>query len=327
VWTDLLEENGLAVVARDSQHVEVHHRTRSALYRVVHAKRRMKPSDIGTPPERNSILVAEALSRAAATAARDLGWSAVPDSGPAWINFKGHVIRLREDEAEPSSRNVPAARRGRPGFGIFTVLRTMLSLDVGSTQQELAEQAQVTQARVSQALHVLRERHLVERGAAGWVVADRTAAIRWWLDEYPGPGGISKHWFGLDPVIQQAKRAHDMLAREHASPVVSGDVAADLVAPWRTPRHALLYAKHGVDLSAAELTTTGAQEATLTLVVPADPGVWPIVPHRFEIEGVGDISRASALQVLWDLRHASGPDSADAARAWLEWMLNDWATP
>ena len=327
MWSDLLEENGLAVVARDGQHVEVHHRQQSALYRVVRAKRRMKPSDIGAPPEHNSILVAEALSQAAATAACDLGWSAVPDLGPAWINFRGRIIRLREDETKPGHGTESPARRGRPGFGIFNLLRTMLSLNVGSTQHELADYVGVTQARVSQALHTLRERHLVEKADDGWVVADRSAAIRWWLDQYPGPGGISTHWFGLDPVVQQAKRAHDLLVREQARPVVSGDVAADLVAPWRTPRHALLYAKRGVDLNAASLTPSATQEATLTLVVPADSGVWPIVPHRFEIEDVGDISRASALQVLWDLRHASGPDTTEAAQAWLDWMLKDRASP
>jgi hypothetical protein len=51
--------------------------------------------------------------------------------------------------------------------------------------------------------------------------------------------------------------------------------------------------------------------------------VWPIgqTPWTFGLTGYGDVERAGALQVLYDLNHASGPDADDAARTWLDWML------
>ena len=44
---------------------------------------------------------------------------------------------------------------------------------------------------------------------------------------------------------------------------VSGDVAADLIAPWRSPYRAVLYARAGLDLTPAGLTPAGEDDATL----------------------------------------------------------------
>jgi len=40
------------------------------------------------------------------------------------------------------------------------------------------------------------------------------------------------------------------------------------------------------------------------------------------VSAAGDVARAGALQVLYDLNHVSGADADDAARAWLDWMLS-----
>jgi uncharacterized protein (UPF0264 family) len=144
------------------------------------------------------------------------------------------------------------------------------------------------------------------------------------VDHYPGPGGLASHWYGLDPVAEQAFRVHELLEAKRSRPAVSGDVAADLVAPWRTPAHALVYAEKGADLAAAGLTPAAAQDATLTLVLPGDRAVWTIgrTPCTVGLAGYGNVARVGALQVLYDLRHASGPDAGDAAIAWLDWMLS-----
>jgi hypothetical protein len=86
----------------------------------------------------------------------------------------------------------------------------------------------------------------------------------------------------------------------------------------------LLYAEKGADLAAAGLTPASAEDSTLSLVLPADPAVWPIsrAPWTVGITGHGDAARAGALQILYDLKHASGPDAGDAAQAWLNWMLS-----
>ncbi len=86
-------------------------------------------------------------------------------------------------------------------------------------------------------------------------------------------------------------------------PLMSGDVAADLIGPWRTPRRATLYAKRGADLNHAGLTPSDASAATLTLVLPQDASIWPAsnAPVLIKMRGHGDVARANAFQVLYDL--------------------------
>jgi hypothetical protein len=272
------------------------------------------------------------MSEAAATVARAKGWSAVADDGPAWLQFSGRTVDLKA-QAEDSELDAKASRRGRPGYGQFSVMRALLALEGGATQKEIAKFAHVTQPRVSQALAKLRALGLVARDADGWAPVDRHAFVDWWIENYPGPGGLRTYWFALAPIREQAHDALKLLEDLHARPVVSGDVAADVVAPWRTPRQALLYAERGADLSEVRFTPTGPTEATLVLVLPDDHAIWPVgnpshlvETHLVEIDGVGDLPRAGSLQVLWDLRHGVGPDANEAAAAWSEWMLKDGAS-
>lgn len=318
MWSALLEENGIAVVPVDRARVTLRSGTQGATYTVVTTSARVHPSDVREPPARNTLLIAPALSETAAQRARSLGWSAIPDDGTAWLLFHGREIKLKRPDVATGSQQ--QSRRGRPGWGIFSVLRALLALEGGARQSELVDFAKVSQPRISQALSELATLDLVERVHAGWTVTDKATAITWWVDHYPGPGGLASHWYGLDPVVEQAFRVHELLAAKRSRPAVSGDVAADLVAPWRTPAHALVYAEKGADLAAAGLTSASAQDATLTLVLPADGAVWPI--GHVGLTGHGGVARAGALQVLYDLNHASGPDANDAARAWLDWMLS-----
>lgn len=314
-----MEHNGLSVIPVDSRHVQLCRGGQSFTFRVVLFDRRVHPRDIGEPPERNSLLVAPVMSAAAASTARAQGWSVVCDEGPAWIRFHGGWIELKSDRQTDAV--MPSRRRGRPGYGVFSVLRTMLALEGGATQSELAEFAKVSQPRVSQAIDMLRALGLVMRAEHGWVVTDNDAAIDWWIDHYPGPAGLRTEWYGLDSVAQQAYQTYEFLTKQGAAPVVSGDVAADLISPWRTPRHALLYATRGADLTRIGLTPSRPADATLTVVLPDDPAVRPLGPARLvELPGMGAIARANSLQVLWDLKQGNGPDVEEAASAWLRWI-------
>jgi len=55
------------------------------------------------------------------------------------------------------------SRRGRPGWGIFSVLRALLALEGGTRQRELVDFGNVSQPRISQALSELATLDLVER--------------------------------------------------------------------------------------------------------------------------------------------------------------------
>ena len=52
----------------------------------------------------------------------------------------------------------------------------------------------------------------------------------------------------------------------------------------------------------------------------ADPPPIGDSPRLIGLPSMGDIARAGALQVLWDLNWGTGPDAQEAAEAWLRWM-------
>lgn len=319
MWTTTLEENGITVLPLDSEHVRLTDDGQSAVFFVLTIPRMARTRDVKPAPERHALLVAHSITSEALERASAAGWSVVTDDGTGRLRLGKRTVRL--DSTIPP--RLPTRPRGRPGRSVFSVVRALFALEHGARQDEIAEFAQVGQAAVSKALNRLADGDLVARGEHGWEVSDRAGAISWWLAHYPGPGGIETHWFGVDPINEQAYRAYELLGRERADPVVSGDVAADAVAPWRTPRQATLYAKRGTDFSAIGLTPSDASVSTLTLVLADDPGVWPISksPVLSEVRGHGDVARANAFQVLYDLSRSPGADAGEALEAWRTWMI------
>ena len=323
MWITTLEENGIAVLPIDSEHVRLTDDDQSTVFFVLTIPRMARTHDIRPAPERRALLVAHSITSEALERALTQGWSVVTDDGIGRLR-----LARRRVDLSPSGMPRAATRpRGRPGRGVFSVVRALFALEGGARQDEIAEFAHVGQAAVSKSINRLAERELVSRGPEGWEVTDRPGVVSWWLAHYPGPGGIETHWFGVDPINEQAYRVYRALDSDRATPVVSGDVAADLVAPWRTPRRATLYAQRGADLSAIGLTPSDASASTLTLVLPDDRGVWPISksPVLIEMRGHGDIGRANAFQVLYDLSRSPGPDADEALEAWRTWMIKSGA--
>lgn len=323
VWVSVLEENGVAVLPVDSQHVRLTDGDHSALFVVLTIARLARTHDVRHAPERDALLVAPSITSQALERAWSQGWSVVTDDGTGRVRLAQRTLRF--DSGTPA--RAPSRPRGRPGRGIFSVVRALFALEGGSRQNDIAEFAHVGQAAVSKALSRLAELDLVARGPHGWLVTDRAGAVSWWLAHYPGSGGIETHWFGVETITDQAYRAYVALDRAHARSVVSGDVAADLVAPWRTPRHATMYARRGADLSEIGLTPSDASASTLTVVLANDPGVWPIskAPVLLQMSGHGDIARANAFQVLYDVSRSPGPDAGEALEAWRTWMIESGA--
>ncbi|HEY0868868.1 MAG TPA: MarR family transcriptional regulator, partial [Acidothermaceae bacterium] len=291
----------------------------SAVFFVQTIPRLARTHDIRAAPQRDALLVAHAITSEALERARTNGWSVVTDDGAGWVRLAERTLHFETTTAADAPKRPP----GRPGRGVFSVVRTLFTMDEdGAHQQEIAEFAHIRQAAVSKALNRLAQLDLVARGPNGWQVINRAGAISWWLENYPGPGGIETHWFGVDSIREQAYDAYAALDQMHARPLISGDVAADLVAPWRTPRRAVLYAKRGADLSSVGLTPSYAPTATLTLVLPQDLGVWPLpkAPALIEMQG-HHVARANAFQVLFDLARSPGPDVSEALEAWRTWMV------
>lgn len=216
-------------------------------------------------------------------------------------------------------------RRAR-GPGVFTLGRLLLQRP-SSTQVTLARWSGLSQPRVSQILTRLTDLELVGRGQVGWRPLNWDRLCDWWLTHYPGPGGVATWWLGLDQPgdqLQSVLAALEPHVREGV--VVSGDVAADQIVPWRRPAQLILYSRTGADLSRAGLVPVATRaEATTGLIVAADPGVW-LSGYRHESRfapddtltgGDGSSLRvADGLQVLYDVCRSPGPDADEAAQRW-----------
>ncbi|MGA3526449.1 MarR family transcriptional regulator [Melissospora conviva] len=308
-----LADAGVTLIPRGPDVVELIHDGSRAVLPVVSSARPLGPRDIAALISRDRepyLVVVPAASPTVRRAIEEAGWSWLVDTGQEIVAAL-RIGRRRVDLPAPAVAG-PPARPGPVPWGTFTLVRRLVQIP-HATQRQLAALSGVSQPRVSQALRALADKGLVQRTSAGWAIRDLDEALRWWLATYPGPGGISTYWYGLGTPIDQAQRAVSTFATTYRSGiVVSGDVAADLLAPWRTPARAVLYARTGIDLPDAGYVPTGAEEATLEFTVPKDPGLWPD-PAAPPTKGAG-LPLADPLQILWDVRRSPGADSDDAVQ-------------
>ncbi|WP_143448563.1 hypothetical protein [Kineosporia sp. A_224] len=262
------------------------------------------------------LVVCDHASSGALRRADELGISLV-GLEPAQVPHPAGGIRLGPGRLLPLGPRVPVhpyRETRRASWAPVQVLRSRVLLG-RLTQRDVAALAGISQPRVAQA------------AAALGLVDDepRSLLVDRWLDAYPGAGGVTTYWFGLSPPREQA-RAAVRAARQvgPADVVVSGDVAADVVAPVSRPVRAVVYSRQGLDLTAAGLTPSLSSEATLELTVPQDRGIfafadryWHSTDTRRPAE---DLPLADPLQVLHDVRRSPSVDrdqSDEAMRRFL----------
>lgn len=204
------------------------------------------------------------------------------------------------------------------GLGAYAVLRRLIEspADAPMRQAQLADSVGLTQARVSQVMTALRNFGLLESRRRP-VLVDRESAIDRWLAGYPGPRGTVTHWSSVDDMWPATAQVLDALP---ADSVVSADAAADLLTPWRRPRHAVVYSKSLPDLARTGLVQVSDRaQAAVTVCVPADLSAWPALrinrPFRSRI-----VALASPLQVLWDVMRESGTDTDQVIIKVREWV-------
>ncbi|RLQ85967.1 hypothetical protein D9V28_03735 [Mycetocola zhadangensis] len=224
----------------------------------------------------------------------DLAVAGVNDSILIWgrktqfLNLVGGI----EDVGRP---------RGRPSWGRHALMRALLFSDEPRTQVELAAQIGTSQAAVSRALKDWTG--TVEKVNGRWRAVKPEGLWDRFLETYPGPSGITESWYSLDPIIKQAEDA------QATSPdvLLSGDAAADTIAPWRVPTKALVYAKTGLPLARAKFAESGRDEASLEVIIPADPTIWATAAawsaHPRTVDPV---------LAAWDVRRTGGPDAGEA---------------
>jgi hypothetical protein len=277
-------------------------------------------------PGTRLLLIADRLGHGAQQRAAALGVSVIGlrgEQGDAQARPRGHlaiepgrVVALGE-----ASQDEPPIKSdgGKPPWGSLTVIRALLLLGPLS-QTQLAALADVSQPRVSQILAGLDAGHLIRRRPMR--VNDWDRLLDHWLAHYPGPGGVQTHWHGLAPPGEQTRTVITLLDRHHHARdgelLVSGEVAADHLTPWGRTRRSVVYARHGEDLREAKLTPCLAQEATLTLAVPRDPGIWALAAQWWAAPGrkpqPASISLADPLQILTDVYRSPTVDADQTAQ-------------
>ncbi|MEC5168303.1 hypothetical protein RCH11_000761 [Glaciihabitans sp. GrIS 2.15] len=236
---------------------------------------------------------------------------ALADSGIAVVSLQDGVVILVGKRVEDTLRGAlssdrgSGAGRGRVAWGRLALLRVLLRTSGPRTQMDLAAECGVSQVTVSNGLRAFDT--AVVRDEGGWRAARPETLWDRFLAEYPGPQGISTYWLSLDAIVSQAQKVRDAAAELDV--IVSGDPAADLLAPWRLVRRAVIYARTGMDLAPFGFSETTRENATLEYVVPTDPTIWSTARAWTSVVSGWT---ADPVLVAWDVQRTGGPDAADA---------------
>lgn len=210
-----------------------------------------------------------------------------------------HDGQVHTLEGAPSAR---AVRKGPRAYARYAVWRALLAGAPRNDQVGLAGLAGVSQGSVSNALRQLPD----DEDAAK--LFDELVAT------YPGPGGQSFYWWSDRPVDEQAKQ---LTAR---GVLLSGDFAADVIAPWRVSEHVVGYAKEPIDLSSHGYVLAGDSDYTTLVTIPDDLTVWSTA-SAWGNEGVVDPVIA-AYDVL---RTATTGDQDEAVDTLREYVVRRYA--
>lgn len=215
-------------------------------------------------------------------------------------------IRVLAIEVENTYIDVMAATRARRwGAGKAAVVRYLYAMSEPVTQVQLAAHAGVSQPAVSQYLSSLRENGDVSFEDPGWL-ANRAQLPESYWRSYASRCADESWWYRIDAVNAQVD---DLVARRPEL-IVSGDVAADAVAPWKVPATAIVYGT--VDDSVMdELGFVRADTAATATVL-----VRPVPDDNFvrDALGVGSMRVAAHLHLIADLIGLDGDDRLEAAQ-------------
>lgn len=223
-----------------------------------------------------------------------------------------HAGRTYEAASAPSLRRRPREKTGRPAWVRWALQRYLLLTPSPNRQPVIAEALGTTQQSVSRAAQALQG--LVTDEGKGLLAPDRARLLEHWRSEYAGPGGQEFGWYGLDPVTEQVDQVVNIAALLEVPALVSGDVGADRLAPWKLPMRGRVYVAGPIDLSDDGFVPAPLGEATLITCVPRDPTLWRLAPHVEEAEGSDGFPIADAAIVHWDLLMSGDQDSGEAAQ-------------
>ena len=275
--------------------------------------------ELRAPAARRSLRIRDA-SRGATLS--NAGWSWADPQG----NFPTCTRQACGCGRDAVSAHLPPRKGTLPlGAGSFAVIRALIRFrrdeaeDAGATA--LAEQVGVSQPRVSQVLHRLRDLELVDGVRHGRWRPRREALLDRFLAEYPGPGGSESYLYGLDSPADISVRASDAIAPRNLI-AVSADVGPDLIVPWRRPSIVILYARRPLDPTSLGLVEAqGKHDANVIVRIPEDTSIFTTPPTFTAELGGREVKLADPAQQIWDLQDLGGADRVEAAERLREWLL------
>jgi hypothetical protein len=223
---------------------------------------------------------------------------------PAMLIVDGTTY-AQEPEPDMVERSRPS---GRPAWIRWAVARCLILASAPRRQVDIASQLGTSQQAVSLVSKSLGP--LVTTGHRGLVATDKGRLLDAWAAVYPGPGGQRFGWYGLDPAVPGTEQAVRLAADLGADPIVSGDVAADVLSPWKLPSTGLVYLQEPVDLAGEGFVPVSLAEANLVTVLPRDPTLWCTVGPD---NGRQEPRLADPVMVYGDLLRSRDLDNAEAA--------------
>lgn len=215
------------------------------------------------------------------------------------------------DPEPPSRSQFRPQRTGRPAWIRWALERYLLLTPEPTRQSVIADSLGTTQQSISRAAQNLDG--LVADEGEGLMAVDRAKLLEHWRNEYTGPGGQEFGWYSLDPVAEQVERAIDLVALLDVKALVSGDIAADQLAPWKLPSRGQVYVAGPVDLGGDGFVAVPVEEASLVTCVPRDPTLWWLAPPTETTPSSDGLPIADAAIVYWDLLTSTDLDSDEAA--------------
>ncbi|RYJ07679.1 MAG: helix-turn-helix domain-containing protein [Actinomycetales bacterium] len=303
-WQQLLADEGVTTVVVDADHVMLLEDNIDArdgrVVRLIVSPTPVYPSRIlkwadGEP----TLLVVPSASESTVLAAASNGWGVIAEDGKMRLRLRSRLIERPAGHDELNSKRSP----GPVARSKFVVGRVLLAQMRPVGQGELASMSGASQPMVSRAVSELRTLGLVRPGRSAVLVEDWQGLARWWLDRYPGPGGPTSYWFGLDPVMEQVAAA----AKALKGAVFSGSAAADMLSPWQRPDFVVAYTRAPALLSdAGFVPVTDPAAATMMVTAPIDESVWCREPMTKTVNGI-PVPIADPMQVAYDVLH--GPES------------------
>ena len=145
--------------------------------------------------------------------------------------------------------------------------------------------------------------------------ADRPALLDSLLTSYADTGRYTSWLYSLDSPQQTCERIVAVGKSLQIDTVISGDVAADRLVPWRVPTYTTVYTgDHRLAVHLEMTSAQGSDDANVELIVPGDTSVLRV---RHEDEP----TLAHPTQVILDLQRLGGTDRHEAAERIREWLL------